>query len=838
MRFAARLLSFILCLELIIGGHGPLIIMSSTALAAECPTGTSMDATLNRCLTSNQNSAINSAVASCKGLSSEEEKRQCYIRNAETALAGSGEKGKAKVKGMEVAGAAGVAVPLFFMIKAMSDGKGLKTCKPASLVLMYGAGAALLIGEVVSYIQHDKALKKMDDRRKELQIKPDGDNSDTNKANSTEIQSQAFELLAQNEDSVAKVAKTKFGTYLTATGLFAAGAVMAVIESAQLKIARAQLLKAETVQQGLATIRRIECKNIPTVKDPSVVGDAASTAAGGATAASGGGQTIGQQIKGAAVGAAVNTAVNKGMEAATSNKSKTEATVPAATQPKTCETGYVLVNNECISVDDCVHNQDLCSGGTTGLIDIQNLLKKDMKSKAIKNIAHARDVNELNELLRELDSIEYEPYSKISYADEVDKIDTKQDFSFTKLTAKIISEVLFMSEAQAFGGFGFGFDWGKLINAVKLGPYSNSIAAANTQVKGILNQAVYTPKGRLITNGLLGGWMGIMSSHMKKQQDISKDRAEMLRKLKSEFVAFDGLVSCTAAERNITSKPSCYCYTSDNKRNPARAASSICAKLWGTFNSASTDYLGGNDEKVCVSSSNTIDTTCSCRTQIGPDGKNTCLKVGSSINFPGLDTGSFKMLSSAMAPANSLYNGSAAAGTLDTPTIGTNAARIKAQADKLMQKELGSSKPISDMEKALKTSTAGMSMGGAAMDSSNSPTNMTPAQAAKALDEEIKKGTVQDINTAGSSESIGGGNSAPEQLEFGMTQEDLAVQEDQIAEVMNKDLDMNNADITKGSDTNLFEVLSNRYQRSGMRRLFDVDGKTKAERPAESDISQ
>ena len=39
-----------------------------------------------------------------------------------------------------------------------------------------------------------------------------------------------------------------------------------------------QLLKAETVQQGLATIRRIECKNIPTVGDPSVVGNAASTA--------------------------------------------------------------------------------------------------------------------------------------------------------------------------------------------------------------------------------------------------------------------------------------------------------------------------------------------------------------------------------------------------------------------------------------------------------------------------------------------------------------------------------------------------------------------------------
>jgi hypothetical protein len=55
---------------------------------------------------------------------------------------------------------------------------------------------------------------------------------------------------------------------------------------------------------------------------------------------------------------------------------------------------------------------------------------------------------------------------------------------------------------------------------------------------------------------------------------------------------------------------------------------------------------------------------------------------------------------------------------------------------------------------------------------------------------------------------------------------------------MNKELDMDQADINKGSDTNLFEVLSNRYQRSGMRRLFDVEGKTEADKPAKTDINQ
>lgn len=74
-------------------------------------------------------------------------------------------------------------------------------------------------------------------------------------------------------------------------------------------------------------------------------------------------------------------------------------------------------------------------------------------------------------------------------------------------------------------------------------------------------------------------------------------------------------------------------------------------------------------------------------------------------------------------------------------------------------------------------------------------------------------------------------------LEFGLTPSEAAIQEEQVAEVLNQDMDLGNNDIS-GSSTNLFEVLSHRYQRSGMRRLFNLEDKTQAEKPAQTDINQ
>lgn len=53
---------------------------------------------------------------------------------------------------------------------------------------------------------------------------------------------------------------------------------------------------------------------------------------------------------------------------------------------------------------------------------------------------------------------------------------------------------------------------------------------------------------------------------------------------------------------------------------------------------------------------------------------------------------------------------------------------------------------------------------------------------------------------------------------------------------MKQDLDYGGSDINHGTSASIFEVLSNRYQRSGLRRLFDEEGQIQADKPADSDI--
>jgi hypothetical protein len=78
-------------------------------------------------------------------------------------------------------------------------------CKPASLMLMYAGAGVLLGGEVITYFSHKKKLKNMKDRWKEIATPKSDASGDSKRVQQTEAQSQAFEFLAQNEDSIARL---------------------------------------------------------------------------------------------------------------------------------------------------------------------------------------------------------------------------------------------------------------------------------------------------------------------------------------------------------------------------------------------------------------------------------------------------------------------------------------------------------------------------------------------------------------------------------------------------------------------------------------------------------
>jgi hypothetical protein len=165
--------------------------------------------------------------------------------------------------------------------------------------------------------------------------------------------------------------------------------------------------------------------------------------------------------------------------------------------------------------------------------------------------------------------------------------------------------------------------------------------------------------------------------------------------------------------------------------------------------------------------------------------------------------------------------------------------KLRNIGDNLMKKEAPEVEKAAEGIKDKFESAAlsvGQAMGLRAPGSSGGNLEINPAEAVKKLEEDFASKSAVE---SGSGVAGGAGSpvAADENMDIGIGG-DTKTEETQIAEVMAQDLDYGQNDINNSSNTNIFEVLSNRYQRSGMRRLFDEEGKLEADKPAEDDINK
>jgi hypothetical protein len=115
--------------------------------------------------------------------------------------------------------------------------------------------------------------------------------------------------------------------------------------------------------------------------------------------------------------------------------------------------------------------------------------------------------------------------------------------------------------------------------------------------------------------------------------------------------------------------------------------------------------------------------------------------------------------------------------------------------------------------------------------------NMTPAQAAQQLEKELGGRSFESIKGSPAVAQPGNANPGNDPgFSLGMPGAAAPTTDQQVAEVMGQDFNYGQNDITK-SDSNLFQILSNRYQRSGMRRLFDDKQTTAADPANKKDIT-
>lgn len=748
------ILNLILCFELMVSPFAPQVslLISHNAMAADCPSGFHMDSQLNRCLTSEDSAKVMQAVKNC-----EPEDTACYKKNAQDVLKAkedSGEVAKSK-KSMSpflstVMNAAAVAVPVTIGVHAM---KGLKSkCQSFSYWTMVAGAAALFVGDNLANFLHDRRLKGIEKDWKKVVKSGAAKETDVDqkKVNATEAQSQAFEMLARSEESLAKAAKMKSIFYGVATAAFAASAVTAVLEMVQ-----------STGSGGLAAVANICNSQLNVDKDAPIDGVPDS---------------------------------NQGT---------------SGTQERVGSWELEIIQQKIMY--NILHAKDFAAFYVL--------------SKAPSLSFSSPSIDEYNHFKEAGDIIQKESPELLPFLKEMSLIALK---NLNPLPSAMAKE----KEKKSKEGNGV------LVNTAV------TAAASFAAVKLVgekLKTQLAEPKGRAIASGIFGAWSLVMFNHTRSQAQASTNRASALRGIRDEFKSASGAINmCTPADRGNVVNPNCYCYTPEGQRNPNRTNSQTCQKLWtGKSVGAANYYTSTNTESSgCIDSNNQYDATCACR-----KAATGCMKVNTS-GLANFDPGSFKMLTSATAPLDQIGNGTFDTASVNGDAFINQAMRLASVADKASNaKGLEAFKATKDkaalaLEKDL-VKAAG-SGNANLLGSNSSGTPLTPAEAIAALEKEFSKdSTSNSINTASSGHSLGQPKAPTEQLDFGFTQDDFdstTRKQNEVAEVMKQDLDYGGSDINHGTSASIFEVLSNRYQRSGMRRLFDEEGKIQADKPADSDI--
>lgn len=871
MKAFMQLLSLLICFEFILAPvQGTLLIQNAVAEeeAPPCPAGQYLEPAVNRCLTKAEVLKVNAATKACG------KDKTCYKDNALAALSDANQGYSDKIEtgaGAKVATAATLAVPLVIVTSVLLEktkSKGEKssfTCNPPSLLLMYGAAAALGVGEIYGYFTHKAKLKKIQEQWDASIVPKEGSGTDKKRAEATEAQSQAFEFLAQNEEQVAKTAKTKRGFYLAATGLFAAGAIAATVELVQLNAAKAKIaaaavpgaaaLSATELYAAKKTINKLSCF---TAKEGQ--GDAGESEEDVKEREAKEKEKVTADEKAAEKKARDEAAKKTEAENVLAKKRAAEDNYMKS-HPDDARTKQILLDRakedekildgfnppvstpkKPVPFDNSMPGVDEfgnpCGPEGCGNFAPKESLEK-LKRVAAYNVSTAKNAEQFVHLMNEFDSIEFQNYSTASYP-EIDQ--SLRGITFTPEIAQMIAATL-IPQAHAQGLMAalpmamplLGGMKG-ILNILKFNNGKPMSAADMQKIAGTSKnwvvQQIGKPVTRIAINGVLGGWMAIQQNHMKKQAELGTERAKKLRSMKEDFASANGIINCSEDDRNDSSKPKCFCYTPENQINPSRASTSVCKNAIATIKSGLEDT---STDKICVTASMAMDSTCACRAS------NSCLKTTAGFSSMGFSPNTFKMISANSGAANDLFNGNASAGDI-ADSAGLNAARTQAAAanaiagDKVAVKEKNAA--ASAFEKGLLAATSGVSLGNSS--GSSSPLPSSPAAAAAALDKEIKANNEDIAVTNSGSKSSGNGdfgNAVDEVPEFGLSSQDASIQEIEIAEVMGKEVDFGSNDINKTKDTNLFEVLSNRYQRSGMKRLFEDGKAAPADAPAKSDIS-
>tara|TARA_R110000868_G_scaffold377142_7_gene642420 strand:+ start:1019 stop:3079 length:2061 start_codon:yes stop_codon:yes gene_type:complete len=356
-------------------------------------------------------------------------------------------------------------------------------------------------------------------------------------------------------------------------------------------------------------------------------------------------------------------------------------------------------------------------------------------------------------------------------------------------------------------------------------------AVEKTGMFGKIGNFLGTSVGILAVSAAGGLINSFLMNKAADQKDEANENAETVANLKAKIQAsLAGSSYCKS--RDDLSVPRCYCYKADNSRNTERTRSETCQALWANQDRNLFAKAGqyGKDKAGkplgCYTVEGKWDPDCKCAKMKNDQGQNACLQVPVGVNqIAALGPGTG--LGNVIDSMNKVYSGGFASGSIAPAQLGSLAARVGAarkqveaninqmnnkngqpsidtQADAILKGMIKSVTPA-------QLASADASLG--ALSGSNTP--LSPA-----LQAAINKSgiSIASINRA----SPGRRKSAPKK-KAGFDLYGADQKTGSSAAYMEKKYDYSKAqnDIVERDDVSIWQVISNRYTTSGLRRLFD-----------------
>lgn len=369
------------------------------------------------------------------------------------------------------------------------------------------------------------------------------------------------------------------------------------------------------------------------------------------------------------------------------------------------------------------------------------------------------------------------------------------------------------------------------------------VAKAQTQkVAKAAGISLNSPFTVALSSGIAGGLSMMLAQSAARQVERSEKNAKAVQEIIDQFES-DFSQFCPNG-RDDLKEPNCYCYNVDGSENSQRSNSNICLALWaknkkslfveaGRYEQAQTR----KERKGCAFINGQFDEDCRCRQMKNPQGQNACLRVGVPGGVLG-QIGQMTTLPTAIGNLNNLAQGALGTGEFNPLGLSQNAQALSANARRALEQafsEQSQGKQLPSTDEIVQAglgripakvlqNLAANSPGAAALAAQGRPQNA----ALKAAMEKAKISTedLGDISYASAQQRPSSQASAADQEQFfdDWGTSDSSAGEGNILSFMEKNYEYKGKDIVERDDVSLWQIISNRYTQSGLRRLFGEEG--------------